>query len=360
MLETFSPLGEATSGDFRKVAALEKQFASIQKLTRFFVQKYSLAIEAASKRAIRNNTQLEINENALGAAVDELASLMMLAYLQAFDGNIPENTSVRLSKYVDSKSKAAAKGLEAKADQLKNQLVKHRESLRNMRKELRDTEAKQQRYTAPTAKKREKAKAAKLREKIESASSKVATLQTRSVRANVDLGKLSQQMKQIATAPIRESLHTVRKRVNETLNELNARGFSKERKVREIKKRLRDMGVAPKSHGFIDTIVDTHTQLTFNAGQRIAYEDDDEIELLKYMTMEDAKVRPAHRTLHGLVAPKTDKIWDSIYPPNGWNCRCWVVSVDSNSGERPTGIPSSAYDVPDVGFKSSRKVSVGK
>jgi SPP1 gp7 family putative phage head morphogenesis protein len=44
----------------------------------------------------------------------------------------------------------------------------------------------------------------------------------------------------------------------------------------------------------------------------------------QYVTMDDEKVRQEHMKLHGLVLECTDKLWEKIYPPNGWRCRCRV------------------------------------
>lgn len=44
----------------------------------------------------------------------------------------------------------------------------------------------------------------------------------------------------------------------------------------------------------------------------------------EYLTVGDGKVREEHRALHGVILPAVDRIWDKIYPPNGWNCRCRV------------------------------------
>ena len=59
----------------------------------------------------------------------------------------------------------------------------------------------------------------------------------------------------------------------------------------------------------------------------------------EYRTVGDDKVRPAHAALNGLILPANDPRWDSIYPPNGWNCRCWVV-------------PRTKAEVQDVDIKA--------
>ena len=30
------------------------------------------------------------------------------------------------------------------------------------------------------------------------------------------------------------------------------------------------------------------------------------------------------KNLHGVILPANDELWNKIYPPNGWNCRCRV------------------------------------
>ena len=44
----------------------------------------------------------------------------------------------------------------------------------------------------------------------------------------------------------------------------------------------------------------------------------------EYLTVGDSKVRKEHRALHGLILSASDKLWDKIYPPLSWNCRCHV------------------------------------
>lgn len=46
----------------------------------------------------------------------------------------------------------------------------------------------------------------------------------------------------------------------------------------------------------------------------------------EYKTVGDDRVRREHAALDGLILPADDPLWQRIYPPNGWNCRCYVVA----------------------------------
>jgi len=50
----------------------------------------------------------------------------------------------------------------------------------------------------------------------------------------------------------------------------------------------------------------------------------------QYRTRSDGHVRDAHSALHNKIFAASDPVWDQIYPPNGWNCRCWVDPVTSD------------------------------
>lgn len=70
---------------------------------------------------------------------------------------------------------------------------------------------------------------------------------------------------------------------------------------------------------------------------------------LQYDTVGDARVRPEHAVLNGIVRPVNDKFWDKFYPPNGWNCRCTVMQINDvpNTDLRSKTKPSEK-DVPDI------------
>lgn len=48
---------------------------------------------------------------------------------------------------------------------------------------------------------------------------------------------------------------------------------------------------------------------------------------LIYSTVGDSRVRPEHSAWHNLALPVDDPWWDTHYPPNGWGCRCSVISA---------------------------------
>ena len=47
--------------------------------------------------------------------------------------------------------------------------------------------------------------------------------------------------------------------------------------------------------------------------------------MLKYQTQKDERVRPSHKAWDDLIYPKSDPFWNTHYPPNDWNCRCFVI-----------------------------------
>lgn len=50
-------------------------------------------------------------------------------------------------------------------------------------------------------------------------------------------------------------------------------------------------------------------------------------EYLQYIAVGDELTRDDHEALNGLILSINDPLWDTITPPNGYNCRCSVVGV---------------------------------
>jgi SPP1 gp7 family putative phage head morphogenesis protein len=65
---------------------------------------------------------------------------------------------------------------------------------------------------------------------------------------------------------------------------------------------------------------------------------------LTYKTANDGRVREEHRNLQGITKPIDDPFWDKWYPPNGWNCRCYVTQSDSDiTPGTPDGNPTPGF-----------------
>lgn len=85
----------------------------------------------------------------------------------------------------------------------------------------------------------------------------------------------------------------------------------------------------------VKTIYRTNIQTAFNAGRYLQQlQDVDFAPYFQYMCILDERTRPAHRALHGKVFRYDDPIWASLYPPNGWGCRCFVRSLSQRDIER--------------------------
>jgi SPP1 gp7 family putative phage head morphogenesis protein len=72
---------------------------------------------------------------------------------------------------------------------------------------------------------------------------------------------------------------------------------------------------------------------------------------VQYRTVGDSRVRDEHAALDGKTYASDDPVWQRIAPPNGFNCRCSMVTlsrVDAVGVEISTDIPLDY--VPTPGF----------
>lgn len=132
--------------------------------------------------------------------------------------------------------------------------------------------------------------------------------------------------------------------------------------IREGIKALREAfgaaGIAPQNSYTLENLFRTQTQMAYGAGRWQASQDEAIQEILwgyTYVTVGDDRVRPEHVGLDGVTLPKDDSMWRSIWPPNGYSCRCSTIEVFA---ERDVVRPPDVIDVggkeyapgPDKGF----------
>jgi len=103
-----------------------------------------------------------------------------------------------------------------------------------------------------------------------------------------------------------------------------------------------------------------------------------EFPLLQYITQRDERVRAQHKDQDFKIYPVDHPFWKTWFPPNGWNCRCFVkqlrggkASTESipdnedpvfgiNAGQvgKVFGEGHPYFDVPDA-FKKAQKNNFG-
>lgn len=101
--------------------------------------------------------------------------------------------------------------------------------------------------------------------------------------------------------------------------------------IDELPSLFQDLGYTVKAPDLtpwhLETIFRTNQHSVFNAAKYEAYKTDNYVTGMTYITVGDNRVRLEHAELDGLTFAKNDPIWESIYPPNGYNCRCTTQPV---------------------------------
>lgn len=84
---------------------------------------------------------------------------------------------------------------------------------------------------------------------------------------------------------------------------------------------------------WLETNLQTAISSSYNASRWIRLNDENMNQLypyLRYETVRDNKVRKEHQLLDNRVWSVKDPVWEKIYPPNGWNCRCFVTPLEND------------------------------
>lgn len=82
-------------------------------------------------------------------------------------------------------------------------------------------------------------------------------------------------------------------------------------------------------------IFDTNVRMAHQAGKwEQAQRTKERRPYMRYVAVLDDRTRPEHQAWHGLVLPIDDPFWQTHYPPNGWNCRCTVQTLNDRDLER--------------------------
>ena len=150
-------------------------------------------------------------------------------------------------------------------------------------------------------------------------------------------------------------------------------GWSIQRFVQELTPRLqkagwwgRQQGINPRTGALqevqlgspwrLKTIYRTNHSSAFNRGRyQTQFRSRQRRPIWQYDARNDSLTRDTHRAMDNRIYTADDPIWNSIYPPNGFNCRCIVRALTPEQAEargfkltEPAPIPLT--DFPDEGF----------
>lgn len=116
----------------------------------------------------------------------------------------------------------------------------------------------------------------------------------------------------------------------QALTEAVELGTTKEEFQKKMNTFLEENGYEGVNPFKADVIFQTNLQTAYNAGHYKSMTDDTAVKrrpFWQYRTAADGNVREEHAQMHGKVYRADDPIWDVWYPPNGFRCRCSVVSL---------------------------------
>jgi SPP1 gp7 family putative phage head morphogenesis protein len=164
----------------------------------------------------------------------------------------------------------------------------------------------------------------------------------------------------VAKAMSRDLLEDIREAVTRAIDE----GLTLEQFQRELRPRLVARGwwgralmtdpadgvekvVRLGSPARLRTIYQTNLRVSYMAGRWARLQRTKRaFPFLRYIAVDDARVRPEHAAWDDTILPVDHPWWDTHFPPNGWNCRCDVQPVNQRMIARRGWKVTADGDIP--------------
>lgn len=82
-----------------------------------------------------------------------------------------------------------------------------------------------------------------------------------------------------------------------------------------------------------ETVFRTFMTTEYNRGRIEVGLENDRLKYLQYQAILDDRTRPNHAANDNITRPVNDPFWETNLPPLGYNCRCFVLNLDSEDAE---------------------------
>ncbi|WP_320175784.1 phage minor head protein [Maridesulfovibrio sp.] len=97
---------------------------------------------------------------------------------------------------------------------------------------------------------------------------------------------------------------------------------------KEIPEIIKAQGWTGKAAHRVDNLLRTNLQIAYMAGRHDQMSKATKLRpYWQYVAVGDKRTRPSHTALNGKVYPADHQFWDTYLPPNGFRCRCTVISL---------------------------------
>ncbi len=93
------------------------------------------------------------------------------------------------------------------------------------------------------------------------------------------------------------------------------------------------------SEGYWQNVLRTNEGSAYNGGRFEEQVNDDNVEYFAFYAVLDDRTTDICEEISGTILPKKDAFWDTYYPPNNWQCRSEVISVNKSQKGKPTKKP---------------------
>ncbi|QHN04418.1 hypothetical protein FTO74_14375 [Granulicella sp. WH15] len=119
------------------------------------------------------------------------------------------------------------------------------------------------------------------------------------------------------------------KNVRDELADVVQHGGNSDDFAAVVNKMTSDEGVERINAFSLDNAFEIATHRAYGQGRYEQQTDPAMVDALPFwtfLTMRDDAVRPAHAALEGFTARATDPVWNRIYPPCDFGCRCTTIA----------------------------------